>query len=39
MDFDFDKQTNKQTSYHCMSLIDILVVLSNFFALIKFIVT
>ena len=31
--------TNKQTNYHCMILIDIFVVLSKLFALIKFIVT
>ena len=31
--------TNKQTFYHCMILIDIFVVLSKLFALIKFIVT
>ena len=33
------QQTNKQTNYHCMILIDIVVVLSNYFGLITFIVT
>ena len=33
------QQTNIHTSYHCMILIDIFVVLSKLFALIKFIVT
>ena len=33
------QQTNKQTFYHCNILIDIFVVLSKLFALIKFIVT